>query len=100
LPWIVARYVPDVAVLKEAVVVHDSIMVMQEAALNDGSAKPPVVTAVKVITSVLSVGQPFSAVAVMTTVGGVAPFNAVTDELAAVIATQGAVPSELLKVPA
>jgi len=72
---------------------------MHEVGLNEGALNPPVATAVNEIVSALNPGQRFSAVAVMTTVGEDVAFSAVTEELAAVIATQGAVPAELLKVP-
>jgi len=100
LPWTKTRYVPEAVVLNETVVVHDVPPVIQEGTLNDGAPNPLVDAPVNVIRSALNPNQPFSPVAVMTTLGDVAPFNAVTDELAAVIATQGAVLTELLKVPA
>ena len=93
MPWIRTRYVPAAVVLNEAVLVHEVPPVVHEVTLNDGALNPPVATPVNVTVSVLNPGQRFSAVAVITTVGGVDPFNPVTDELAAVIATQGAVPS-------
>src|SRR5690348_13571469 len=100
-------YVPAVAVLIVATVVQVAPLVMQEATLNVGAVNPLVTMAVKATLSTaqpkppqpVPAGKPFSAVAVIVTVGEAEPLGTTTLLALDVIATHGGLTELLKRVP-
>ena len=81
------------------VMLHDSPAVLQPVALNDGAAKPSATMEVKLTMSLLTPGQPFSAVAVILTWAPEEdPFGTMMLVVFDVTAIHGIVPAELSNV--
>jgi hypothetical protein len=99
LPKIVTPYVPPVAVLMVAVILHDVRPGAHEGALSVGAVNPEEATAVKLTAVLPRTGPPFSVVAVIVSALD-PPTVVVTEELVDVTANQPQVVehAELLNV--